>query len=117
MSTVITRIREDLHPAGSTPGAETVSHCPFCGHAGPDNEEYRSKWVMEFSSLVQVSSWGQACGRNSLARGPQRFVTLTKKSLSCVGDTKVLELPEPWDICQDDLYTGIEPAQEEKHTS
>ena len=57
--------------------------------------------VIESSSMNERSYQGQVCVRGVPAWGAQRghCVNLGWGSLDCLGDPKMLEIPEPWDTC------------------
>lgn len=87
-------------------------------------EGCRSKGIIESSSKVKKSEWGQTCKQGVLAWRPGNVsivtlwlcdMTLWRWSLDFTGDGKILEMPKVWHIWQEALYIESETSPRERN--
>lgn len=70
-------------------------------------DRYKSEWVMVLPQSERTMEARQRVARKSLYKGPERhYIKRWKWSLDCTGDLKMSEMPKPWDVYQEELYTG-----------
>lgn len=94
------------------PGSPWVGQTGQCHPWGSGfHEGCMNKRVMKSASMFTQHCRGQVSSRAVLVWSPQEATAWNceKWSLDCVWSPKMLEVPEPWDIYQEELHGGASP--------
>lgn len=95
----------------SIPSRQPILTMPITQFWHYSHERYKSKEVVESCSSVKESK----CVKGKALTG--HCLKLWKWSLDCVGDLRILRMPELWNICEGKLHTESGISSREKYVS